>query len=104
MSDDKYFGNLRVGSVVDCLAVPGDESAVIDLVTRELRKMGSDLVVTNQSHAQWVAAFGKNGYLSAPSNFILACSPELIAGLGPLEQELSAIHINRADGDGPIHL
>jgi hypothetical protein len=104
MRDDKYFGNLRLGSIVDCLAVPGDEATVVALAARHLARLGSDVVVTNQSHARWLAALGANGWFSGPSNFLFAASPQLAERLGPLEKSLATIHFNRADGDGPIHL
>jgi len=104
MQADRYFGDMRVGSLVDCLALPGEEAAVVLLATRHLDTLGSDMVVTNQTHAAWLGALRFAGYLSGPSNFIFACSPALAEQLGPLDSALGTIHCNRADGDGPIHL
>ena len=104
MSNDQYFGDMRLGSLVDCLAVPGEEFTVVELATRHLRTLGSDLVITNQTHARWLAALGDDGYFAGPSNFLFAASPSLAEALGPLDAALPAIHFNRADGDGPIHL
>lgn len=104
MVEDKYFGNMRVGSLVDCLAVPGEEPAVVTLASQHLGGLGSDVVVTNQSHSAWRNALTRNGYFSGPSNFLFACSPALNPILGPIETALPGIHFNRADGDGPIHL
>jgi hypothetical protein len=104
MRDDKYFGELRVGSLVDALALSGEEFHVVELATRHLKSLGSDLVVTNQTHRAWLAALEDDGYLSGPSNFIFGCAPALCADLGPLDAAMPTIHFNRADGDGPIHL
>ncbi len=104
MHGDKYFGNMRLGSLVDCLALPGEESNVVLLATRHLHQLGSDLVVTNQSHQSWLDALRRSGFSNGPSNFILACSPKLAEALGPLDAALPGLHFNRADGDGPIHL
>jgi len=104
MKADKYFGDLRVGSLIDALAIPGEEGAIAALATQHLRSLGADLVVTNQSHAAWLDALAANGFLHGPSNFIFAASPTLAETLGPLEKALPTIHFNRADGDGPIHL
>ncbi|MEQ1860610.1 MAG: hypothetical protein ABMA13_11805 [Chthoniobacteraceae bacterium] len=104
MSGDKYFGDLRIGTLVDAMALPGEEAAVVALATRHLREQGADLVVSNQSHVAWLGALGANGYLSGPSNFIFAASPQLAERLGPLAESLPTLHFNRADGDGPIHL
>jgi hypothetical protein len=104
MQDDKYFGNLQVGSLVDCLSAPGEEANIVALATSYLREAGSDLVVTNQSHTAWLSALSACGYLEGPSNFLLACSPLLTQELGSLGEALGAVHFNRADGDGPIHI
>ena len=104
MKDDKYFGNLQLGSVVDCLARSGEEPAVVAQATHYLQSAGADLVITNQSHERWVRGFQHGGYGVGPSNFALACSPKLVGQLGAPEKFLSQIHFNRGDGDGPIHL
>jgi hypothetical protein len=104
MEGDQYFGHARVGSLVDALAVPGEEFAVAELAVRHLRELGSDLVVTNQTHERWLGALREGGWLEGPSNFVFAASPELAKRLGSLEEALPEIHFNRADGDGPIHL
>jgi hypothetical protein len=104
MTGDKYFGNMRVGSLVDALALPGQESAVLALAIRRLHTLGSDLVVTNQTHSHWLSALANAGFFSGPSNFIFACSPALSEKLGPLDTAMERIHFTRADGDGPIHL
>lgn len=104
MKADKYFGDLRVGSLVDALALPGEEGTVVALANQHLRTLDADLMVTNQSHAAWLEALEANGFLRGPSNFIFAASPMLSELLGPLKKALPTIHFNRADGDGPIHL
>jgi len=104
MQDDQYFGNMQVGSLVDGLALPGEELTVVDLATRHLQQLGCDLVVSNQSHTSWLNALNRAGFMGGPSNFLLACSPALAELLGPLKTAFGAIHFNRADGDGPIHL
>ena len=104
MRGDAYFGDMRLGSLVDALAIPGEEGNVAELAVRHLRGLGNDLVVTNQTHARWLGALRDAGWLAGPSNFIFAASPKLAEALGPIETALPAIHFNRADGDGPIHL
>lgn len=104
MRGDQYFGDMQLGSLVDALAIPGEECNVVELAVRHLRDLGSDLVVTNQTHARWLAALRDAGWLEGPSNFIFAASPKLAESLGPLDAALPTIHFNRADGDGPIHL
>ena len=104
MTGDKYFGDMRLGSIIDCLALPGHEATVTLLACRHLRDLGSDMVVSNQSHRLWTDAFARCGFFTAKSNYIFACSPQLAEALGPIETARPRIHITRADGDGPIHL
>ena len=104
MRNTKYFGNQRVGSIVDCLAFPGEESAVIQAATEILQDEGADLIVSNQSHSHWTRALRYSGYLKGPSNFNFGVSPQLSTLLGPLEAALPLVHMTRGDGDGPLHL
>jgi hypothetical protein len=104
MRGSPHFGDLRVGTVLDCWALPGCEPAVIQAATRTLERRGVDLVITNQSHAGWVAAFRRAGYLSGPSNYILAMSPALTGAVRAEAQGETRIHVTRGDADGRIHL
>jgi hypothetical protein len=100
MRDDKYFGNLRLGSIVDVLALPEDAPAVMAAAAKELQQRGVDLIVSNQCHKAWADALRQAGFLEGPSNFIFAASKNLAA----LSSAFDGFHINRGDGDGPIHL
>jgi hypothetical protein len=100
MRDDKYFGDLRVGSIVDGLAKPEDARAVVAASARALAARGVDLIVSNQCHRAWGEALRHSGFLQGPSNFIFAVSKKLAGVIGQMDD----VHINRGDGDGPIHL
>ena len=100
MQGHKQFGNLRVGTIADALARPEDAEAVIHAAAGFLRARGVDLIVSNQMHPAWGAALRAAGFFQAPSNFVLAISPQLKEYCG----DAHGIHINRGDGDGPIHL
>jgi len=104
MSGHKHFGNLRVGSIVDCLAKPEMACLVVRYATSFLEQRGVELIVSNQTNSAWRKAFLAAGYLAGPSNFILALSPMLGERLQPSEAAWDQIHMNRGDGDGPIHL
>jgi hypothetical protein len=104
MSNHKQFGDMRLGSIVDCLAAPGDADYVVTAATDFLEERGVDLVVSNQSHPAWCSALANTGFLSGPSNFILATSRNLTGMIEDLDKELARTHLNRGDGDGPIHL
>ena len=102
MQGHKQFGSIRVGTIVDCLAHPEETAAVVRAATSVLEKRGVDLIVSNQLQKDWGEALARVGFRKGPSNFLFAASPALAALLG--EAEDGDIHINRGDGDGPIHL
>ena len=103
-SGDKYFGDMRVGSIVDCLALPEDASQVMGTAVRALEERGVDLLVSNQSHPAWGRGLRRAGFLEGPSNFYFITSRPLTALLDESDPAGVGIHINRGDGDGPIHL
>lgn len=104
MHDNKHFGNLRVGSIVDCLALPEQAVGVIRAATQVLESRGVDLIVSNQSHAAWGAALRRAGFLQGPSNLPFAASRELTKLIDPFPAKMAHVHLTRGDGDGPIHL
>jgi hypothetical protein len=97
---DAKYGDMKVGSVVDCFAVPGEFLPVVRCATDALVEQGIDLILTNQSHKQWGDAFRSAGYLSGPSNFIFAASKKLAELLVPFDDIRPRMHFTRADGDG----
>lgn len=104
MSGHKHFGNMRVGTIVDCLAEPEMASLVVRCATSLLEQREVDLIVSNQANSAWGKALQAAGYLTGPSNFILALSPMLAARVGPMQAAQNQIHMTRGDGDGPVHL
>jgi hypothetical protein len=104
MHDNKYFGNLRVGTLVDCLAVPENAPAVIQAACDFLTRRGVDLIICNHSQAAWGNAFRSSGFFSGPSNFIFAASKPLAQQLDPISGWQNEIFFMRGDGDGPVNL
>ncbi|HXE04699.1 MAG TPA: hypothetical protein VN579_01850, partial [Bryobacteraceae bacterium] len=104
MAESKYFGNMLVGSVVDCLAAPGEEATVMEEALRILARRDADIVVTNQSHSSWRQACRMAGFIEGPSNYILGSSKAFSALLNECDPRGDRVHITRGDGDGPIHL
>jgi len=104
MSGHKQFGDMRVGSIIDCFASPENAVKVIQSATGFLEKTGVDMIISNQSHTAWCTALKYSGFLEGPSNFIFAASKKLSEQLSPFQQNKVKIHLNRGDGDGPIHL
>jgi hypothetical protein len=103
-TEHRHFGALRLGSVVDGLASVSDTQEVVRVCTEELERRGADLIVSNQSHAAWCRAFERVGYFEGPSNFLMGTSPKLTQLLQASEVAPYDMHLNRGDGDGPIHL
>jgi len=97
---DAKYGNLRVGSVIDCWALPGEFLPVVRAATETLQHQAFDLILTNQSHEDWGSAFKAAGYLSGPSNFLFAASKKLTELLVPFDETRVRMHLARADGDG----
>jgi len=104
MQDDQYFGNLRVGTIIDGFAHPDDAPALVAAAAQYLQDRGVDLIISNQAHQAWAAALDGAGFLQGPSNFLFAASREFSKALEPFEASLDRAHLNRGDGDGPIHL
>ena len=104
MFNHKQFGNMRVGSIIDCLALPENATIVVSSATEYLKNAGVDLIVSNQSHESWCAGLRESGFMKGPSNFIFSASKKLTTKLKPIEINKSKIHMNRGDCDGPINL
>lgn len=104
MRNDQFFGDLRVATLMDGVAQPDAMRAAVALVSRALARDGADLLVTNQSHADWVAAYRSAGYLPGPSNYILALSKQLAADVEAQPGGFARMHFTRGDSDGRYHL
>jgi hypothetical protein len=104
MRGSKYFGDLRVGSIVDALAAPEDAAAVAQAADDALAERGVDLVVCNHAHGAWTAALTSRGFLAGPSNFIFAASKALQAEVPPSASPMAQPYLMRGDGDGPVNL
>jgi hypothetical protein len=99
----QYFGNLRVGTLVDGFGRAEHVPALIAAGLDHLVRTGVDLVVTNWSHHAWVNASRRLGFRTFRSNYYFFVAP---AGAPLLEAScpLQGIHMTRGDCDGPGHL
>jgi hypothetical protein len=104
MYGHKQFGNMHVGTLVDCLAEPQDARDVVACARNALQSDGVDLIVSNQCSQAWCHALRDCGFLRGPSNFPFVAAPQLAARLQPFGKASQSFHFNRGDGDGPIHL
>jgi hypothetical protein len=101
---DARFGDLRVGTVIDCLAPPADAPDVIGAAFAFLRERGCDLVFSNQSHPEWIRAFAAHGFLILRARRVFAASPALRKALEPFDATCRGLHLTNLDGHGPMGL
>ena len=104
LDNHKQFGNMKLGSIVDCLSLKGYETSIIKKTSQILKQKGADLIVSNQSHIFWKNAFKNNSFISGPSNFVFASSIALSEKLKSNVKSKNYMHLTRGDGDGPINL
>lgn len=103
MQQDKYFGNLHLGSVIDAFSKSEDAGLLLHESVKFLRKMKADLIVSNHANINWGRHYRQNGFLKGPSNFILASSrglKDFFRG----DVDFKNSFLMRGDGDGPINL
>ena len=104
MQGHNYFGDMRVGSVIDALALPGSERDVASAAVQYLRNADADIVVANLSHSRWRAAAEAAGMYQGPSNYILAVSKNVASMLDPFDEKKHQVHVTRGDGVGAHNL
>jgi hypothetical protein len=105
MQGNKYFGDMRVGVVADCLARPGDAGLVVHEAARHLAEHGADITVANFQHPAWIDGCRRAGFFAGPSRHVLALSRTLVDDLSPVEINLAeTVHISRGDSDGLANL
>ena len=104
MSGHKHFGDMRVGTLVGSLSKPEDAPDVVACARDFLETNGADLIISSQGSRVWVRALKDCGFLQGPSNFPFLASPLLVSHLEPFHKNAATFHLNRGDGDGPIHL
>ena len=104
MNKHKYFGSMRVGTIVDCFAKNKYALPVIKCSTKYLNQKGVDIISSNQGHHSWGRALKQSGFLSGPSNYLFAVSKKVEELLHPFKENSNQFHINRGDGAGPLNL
>lgn len=104
MHANKHFGDLRVGTILDGLCLPGLEADLLRHSAALLRDRGVDVVVANFNHEDWRQGLLGAGFLAYRSNYLLGASPRLVSTLQPISENWPRIQLTRGDGDGRIHL
>ncbi|MDX2031916.1 MAG: hypothetical protein SF339_14670 [Blastocatellia bacterium] len=103
MEENHYFGNLKVGTLVDGMGRATDVPGLVSAGLNRLAAMGADIVVANFSHAAWTRACRLSGMFPGPSNYSVFVSPK---GSPILEETcpLDRLHIARGHSDGMDNL
>jgi hypothetical protein len=104
LSNHRQFGNLNLGSILDTIADADAMNSTAILTDEQLAKLGADLSILNHSHTEWVKAFRSAGFLSGPSNYLLATTKSLTQLVRSTSNGEKKMHVTRGDGDGRIHL
>jgi hypothetical protein len=99
--DSEFMGEMRVGTIVDALALPEYAHPVIWLAAQELERRGVDVIISNQSHPAWGAALRRAGFLEGPSHCTFATAGRLAEEIRAVDPGAQELHLNRGDGDWP---
>jgi hypothetical protein len=102
MHDHSYFGDLRVGVIVDGFTRAGQESAVLAGAVGALAQHSVDVVFANWSSARWLDAAATVGFRVGPTNYFAFAAPTAYPLLTDLP--IADMHLTRGDSDGMVHL
>jgi hypothetical protein len=94
-----YFGDLVVATLVEAFCEPGAEGALLRVAVEQARDRGAELLLTNQTAPELQQALASAGWLSYPSNYLVALSRSIVGRIGG-----QPIYVNRGDGDGLLSL
>jgi hypothetical protein len=101
LSGDSLFGDLRAGSVIDALALPGHEATVAAAAKKHLRARGVDMIGACFFHRGWTAAFRSAGFLVIPKRRNIGFTGALAEKAGGLDLLMKGTHLALIDSDGP---
>lgn len=98
--DDARMGNMKIGTIVDCLFHPGDPStlqSMVEAACRVFRQEGIHAMFCTASHAAVRKALVARGFLKIPGNLNFACHAKAVPSLATIP--LDAWHLMRGDSD-----
>jgi hypothetical protein len=104
MEGNKYFGNMKVGVVADCLAGPFNAGFVMQAAADYMSELGADVTVGNFQHPAWVEGSRRAGFFVGPSNHGFTMSPALLELLSAVPDGPALVHLSRGDSDGLANL
>jgi hypothetical protein len=95
MNNNPYFGDLKVGTLVDGFGRLEDAPALVAAGINHLAENGADIIVANFSHAAWVTACRRSGMFAGPDSYYHFVSP---GGTPLLEASCPSHQIHMARG------
>jgi hypothetical protein len=75
MKNNHYFGDLKVGTLVDGFGRAANAPALVAAGIHHLVKKGADIIVANFSHSAWVDACRRSGMFAGPDSYYHFVSP-----------------------------
>ena len=100
--DDRRFGNMTVGAILDALALPGYEADVCAALSRILAAQKPDMIITHMTHKRWRRGLKRSGFVEMQRRRAFCAIPELADKLGnDLDGFLEKAHLTPIDADGP---
>lgn len=101
MENNPYFGDLKVGVLVDGMGRSANVPALVAAGVRHLVGAKVDLIVANWSHTAWSQAAARLGFFHGPSNYLALVAKQGSAAVRSFEN-LGDLHITRGDSDGMV--
>lgn len=101
MDNNRYFGDLKVGVLVDGLARAASVPSLLAAGMEYLIAKKVDLIVANWSHTAWTGSMKRLGFFAGPSNYLALVPKEGVGELKSFETP-SGMHLTRGDSDGMV--
>ena len=102
MENNRHFGNLNVGVLVDAYGPVREAARILAAGVDHMVESEVDLIVCNWSHPGWAAAARQLGFVAWASNYLLFALPAPAAAILPLAGPRPDIHLTRGDSDGMV--
>jgi hypothetical protein len=98
MQWNREFGDMRLASLIDCLALPEHAPQVTTAVRRVLERRGVDLIICNHSHPAWGEALRGAGFLNGCFDLVFRTSAALTQKLDDVGA-IGNLFLMRGDGN-----
>lgn len=100
--DNRRFGNMTLGTILDALALPGYERDVCAALSRVLADQNPDIIITHMTHKRWRQGLKRSGFVELANRRAFCATPDLADKLGnDLDGFVEKAHLTPIDADGP---